>query len=757
MVQGSVKAIKLLLFVPVWVQDYVENTFYASFPTSQLKKLWVFATPKFTSHTFLKPSYDATFFGTQEFSQWWSYVDPFKEVLSYYQTVSAKDRLEIVWSVQFDIPVSLWGHIVTGIKKVKDLFGKKEESTDSDDAKIDSSKHPVSMSISYNHRGEAGAGLRVKDSIAWLFGKFVATGKISLRSRAKKFIVERNSFSNMFHLPTKANQNTSLRYVNYRKLPPPTAIPLANWTEEDLTVLGTTEYKADSTTFWIRKEDKFRHVYIVGKTGMGKSTFISNMVRSDMHRNNGIAVVDPHGDLIEDVMAHIPSHRTNDVVIFDVSDTDYPVGFNILEYQNDEQKNLVASGVISIFKKLYGHSRWPRLEYILRNVMLSVLEYPNATLMHITRMLTDKNFREEVLRHVTDPVVTKFWRDEYDKRNDKQQNEAVWPITNKIWQFLSSTIVRNIFAQPKSHINIRKIMDEWKILLVNLSKWRIWEDNAAMIGSFLVTKFQIDAMSRADIDYKKRKDFYLYIDEFQNFATDSFESILSEARKYRLSLIVANQYTSQIQENVRNAIFGNVWTIVSFGLGYDDATIMSQQFKELIVPNDLLSLPKFKAYIKLMVDGVTVDPFTMGTLPLPDPELSDEIKLKIRTQSRQRYSMEKVKLEQLLKAWAEKQFTKSEKVVEKAKRMAVKTDGSSFGEKDIVTGKVYDGIIKLKYNYGVFVTVRWVEGLLHKSQITVPKSVDSRKGLYEIGDAIRVKALERKDVKWEKKIVWWQE
>ena len=281
------------------------------------------------------------------------------------------------------------------------------------------------------------------------------------------------------------------------------------------------------------------------------------------------------------------------------------------------------------------------MEYVLRNVMLSILEYPNATLMHVMRMLTDKNFREEVLSHVHDPVVMKFRRDEYDKRQERQKNEAIGPIANKIGQFLSSPIVRNIFCQPKSSLHIRKIMDEGKILLINLSKGKIGEDNSAMIGSFLVSKFQIDAMSRADISYKQRKDFYLYIDEFQNFATDSFESILSEARKYRLSLIVANQYTTQIEENVRNAIFGNVGSIISFGLGYDDATMMSQQFKEIISPNDLLSLPKFTAYAKLMIDGVTSDPFSMKTFPLPEPLSSKEIRAKIRQQSRQRYAMER--------------------------------------------------------------------------------------------------------------------
>lgn len=250
--------------------------------------------------------------------------------------------------------------------------------------------------------------------------------------------------------------------------------------------------------------------------------------------------------------------------------------------------------------------------------------------------------------------------------------------------------MRNIFAQPHGKVKLRQIMDEGKILLINLSKGKIGDDNASMIGSFLVTKFQIDAMSRADIPFKERKDFYLYVDEFQNFATDSFESILSEARKYRLSLIVANQYTSQIQENVRNAIFGNVGTIVSFGLGYDDAVIMSSQYKDLINPNDLLSLPKFKAYTKLMVDGVTTDPFSMSTFPLPSPDLSEEIKEKIRKQSRQRYAMEKEKLENLLRIWAEKQFTQAERVAEMAQQEAEAAPGETFSIDNVKEGERYE-------------------------------------------------------------------
>ncbi len=577
-VQGHGKSIRLFLSAPKKYKKFVENMFYSSFPTSDLILLKKPLKIRTKRHTHLQFSPNTEFFDVSTFSKAGSYVDPFKDILSMYFSVPDDAKLNIQYTAIFDVSDARWKKALKWIFRIKKRrstsIDEKETREDKKkqlkDEEIKNSGRDVKFRVSYRLTGMKGPEKRnIETNLVKAFDKFLSEGKIKIKYMRYKSrtYANVNQFTNFFHLPTKANVNKSLRYIPYRKLASPVNVPsLENTPEENITLLGTTDYKDTKTMFGIKKEDKFRHVYIVGKTGMGKSTFISNMVRSDMIRDNGIAVVDPHGDLIEDVMAHIPSHRTNDVVIFDVSDTNYPVGFNILECQSEDEKNLIASAVVSIFKKLFENSWGPRLEYILRNVMLSILQYPNATLMHILRMLTDKNFREEVLTHVKDPVVLKFWRDEYDKRQDRQRNEAVGPIANKVGQFLSSPIVRNIFAQPKSSLNIRQIMDEGKILLVNLSKGRIGEDNSAMIGSFLVSKFQIDAMSRADIPFKDRRDFYLYIDEFQNFATDSFESILSEARKYRLSLIVANQYTTQIQENVRNAIFGNVGSVVSFGL-----------------------------------------------------------------------------------------------------------------------------------------------------------------------------------------------
>lgn len=318
--------------------------------------------------------------------------------------------------------------------------------------------------------------------------------------------------------------------------------------------------------------------------------------------------------------------------------------------------------------------------------MLSIIDYPNATLMHILRILTDKEFREEVISHVKDSVILKFRNNEFNKRQDKQREEAVGPITNKVGQFLSSRLVRNIFGQPRSRLSMRKAMDEGKIILVNLSKGKIGEDNANMIGSLLVTKIQIDAMARADMAAHLRRPFYLYIDEFQNFASKSFVTILSEARKYKLSMILANQYTSQLLDEIKDAIFGNVGTIVSFTLGYDDAAVMTAQFKELVGINDLISLPKYTAYTRLMIDGISSDPFSMTTLRPYQAEGKVEYIEKIRRQSRQRYAMERGQLESLLSARNKKTFSVQEKIAEKAKREGLglsEMEASVLGDFDV--------------------------------------------------------------------------
>ena len=315
-------------------------------------------------------------------------------------------------------------------------------------------------------------------------------------------------------------------------------------------------------SFGIWPNDRRRHMYILWKTGMWKSTLLENMIIDDIRKWRWVAVIDPHGDLAEAVIWFIPKSRTNQTIIFDPSDTSWPIAFNMLEDISPEHRPLVASGLVWIFKKIFWDSWGPRLEHILRNTILALLEYPNSTLISIPLMLTSEVFRNKVVEKIKDPVVKKFWTWEFAKMAPNQRSEAVWPILNKVWQFLSSSILRNVLWQPKNSFSLRWAMDNQKIVIVNLSKWKIGEDASALLWAMLVTKFQMEAMSRADIAESKRVDFYLYVDEFQNFATDSFATILSEARKYKLNLVMANQYIDQMQESVRWAVFWNVWSIV---------------------------------------------------------------------------------------------------------------------------------------------------------------------------------------------------
>lgn len=737
------------------LSSYFENTFYANFPTSNLEKIK--KTPTHQSK-YINFNSNTNFYDNKYFTKWWKYIDPFKDLLSIFGWIQWNSQLIIEYNYKFNISsFEKFCNRIIGMIKSK-LFWK---NTKNNLSKWDT-KNWCYINVWYRVIDKDPI---TKDNI-WknlkdIFAKFINNGNIKLSNKRKYSYILFNQVSNFFHILTEENYIKNINYIEYRKLPYPNTLPTRENSEKNwVTIFATTDYKSEKIRFGIRTKDKFQHMYIVWKTWTWKSTLISNIIRSDIYTNNWLCVIDPHWDLIETIIEHIPSRRTNDVILFDISDTNYPIGFNIFQHSSEEEKNLIISWLMSVFNRLWEWTWSSRMEYILRNTLMAVIEYPDATFMHVIRLLNDDNFRQEVLSYVKDSVVLKFWNDEFKWWNERYKTEAVSPIINKIWQLLSSPVMRNVFWQPKSKLNIRKIMDEWKILLVNLSKWKIWEDNMMMLWSFLVTKFQIDAMSRADIKKEQdRKDFFLYIDEFQNFTTDSFESIFSEARKYKLSLIVANQYISQVSEKIRNAIFGNIWTIVSFTLWYDDAQIMSSQFKNIVTPNDLLSLPKFKAYTRLKIDGIDSDPFNISTFPLPSPEAWNELKDKIRKQSRQRYSMDKKQLEILLETWSDKKFNKVEKAIEKAKKQSKQTQNNKenidFDINNIKIWEWYEWLVKLKYNYWLFVMVKWAEWLLHKKVIDTPEWV-RWKDLYEIWSPIKVKAEDIKEVEWEKKVVWTQ-
>jgi hypothetical protein len=456
-------------------------------------------------------------------------------------------------------------------------------------------------------------------------------------------------------MPSKDVGTPNVLWVTSRKLEPPHNLPLEGIVPaSELTIIGASNHRGFKQTFGCKTVDRRRHIYIIGKTGMGKSVLLQNMIFSDVRSGRGLAVVDPHGDLAESVIDFVPASRTNDVVILDPSDISHPFAFNMLESGNNpDRQNLIASGLLGVFKKMYSESWGPRLEHILRNCLLALAATPNTSMMGIMRILVDEDYRRRIVSKLENPMVKSFWIDEFGKMQDKMRTEAISPIQNKVGQFLSSPMVRNIVGQVKSTVNIRFMMDTGKIIIINLSKGKIGEDNSSLLGSMLITKFQLDAMSRADIPEDERKDFYLYVDEFQNFATDAFATILSEARKYKLNLTMANQYIAQMPEEVRDAVFGNVGSILTFQVGFDDAEYFSNQFSEEVLPNDIVSLPKYTAYTKLMIDGMPSKTFSLSTFPPPTLEFEEGRREKIIRLSRERYCTPREVVEDKIKRWAE--------------------------------------------------------------------------------------------------------
>lgn len=420
--------------------------------------------------------------------------------------------------------------------------------------------------------------------------------------------------------------------------------------ENEVTYFAKTNFRNQMTKFGIKTDDRRRHVYVIGKTGMGKTVLLENFTLSDIYAGHGCCYVDPHGDTAEKLIDYIPSWRINDVVYFNPADSEYPVGFNILEAVSERHKHLVASGMMGVFKKIWEDQWSSRMEYILNNTILALLDNPGSTLLGINRMLSDADYRKRIIGNVTDPVVKQFWLKEFASYNEKYAQEAVAPIQNKIGQFLSASVIRNIVAQVKSSINIREIMDEGKIFIVNLSKGRIGEDSSRLLGGLLITKLQLSAMERVDMEEKERLDFYLYVDEFQNFAVDSFAGILSEARKYRLCLTIAHQYIAQLTDDVREAVFGNVGTIITFRVGSPDAKYMETEFAPRFMPEDIINLPKYNVYLKLLINGVTSQPFSAITLP-PISQRTNSIERVIRV-SRERYAKERSTIEDQIMTWS---------------------------------------------------------------------------------------------------------
>lgn len=425
---------------------------------------------------------------------------------------------------------------------------------------------------------------------------------------------------------------------------------------KDITYIGLTTFRSKNQIFGIKRKDRRQHMYLLGKSGTGKSALMTNLVMQNIINGDGVCVVDPHGELVEGIVSSIPPHRMKDVIYFNPADTDFHIGFNVLELIDPKYKHLVASGLMGIFTKIWANAWSARMEYILNNAILALLDTPGSTLLGIPRMLVDKDFRQKIINNLKDPVIKAFWIHEYEAWQDKFRNEAIAPIQNKVGQFLSTSIIRNVVGQAKSTINIFDIMNQGKIFLVNVSKGRIGEDNSALLGGMLITKIQLAAMERVRIPEDQRKDFYLYVDEFQNFVTDSFASILSEARKYRLNLTVAHQYTAQLVtangSAVRDAIFGNVGTMIVFRVGADDADFLEKEFEPEFMAQDIVNLPNYRIYLKLMIDGVTSRPFSAKTLPPMVKAPDQKIEQEVIDSSRALYARSKEEIEREINEWS---------------------------------------------------------------------------------------------------------
>ncbi len=434
-----------------------------------------------------------------------------------------------------------------------------------------------------------------------------------------------------------------------------------------ITYFAETDARGNKVKFGIRDEDRLRHVYSIGKTGMGKSTMLENMAIQDIQNGNGMAFLDPHGKTADLLLDYVPEHRIKDVIYFAPFDTEYPISFNVMEDVGPERRHLVVAGLMSAFEKIWVDAWSARMAYILQNTLAALLEYPGATMLGINRMLTDKVYRNEVVENVKDPTTKSFWTEEFAKYTERFAAEATPAIQNKVGQFTSNPLIRNIVGQSKSSFDIRKIMDEKKILIVNLSKGLVGENNANLLGSMIVTKIYLAAMSRADVapqDLKKLPNFYLYVDEFQSFANKSFADILSESRKYKLSLNITHQYIEQMAEEVRSAVFGNVGTLISFRVGSFDAEVLEKEFAPIFTAEDIVNLGFVQIYLKLMIEGVASQPFSATTLaPIEKPARS--WRAEVLFNSRQNFAFPRDQVQSTITKWHEPIVRNQERRVER--------------------------------------------------------------------------------------------
>lgn len=704
---ASSNAIHFFVFVPVHLQEFVEGQMYAQYPDVHISrvedysrqvaisglaiaqtKLLMTKDPVYPIRTFMNFDVDPLAGITAVLSKlgmneqvWLQFcVRPLsdnwqKKGLSHINSVrSGKKKVSalaaggnLVASVAKEIASP--GSSAPAADKPVELSGPVTEALSGIESKITKLGYEVIIRVLAIGETEQDARTRIQ-SVVGAFKQFNTTNMNGFNSgpvvvndtrawgdylnrsfEEKGLIFNTEELASLYHFPNQSVETPNLSWAGAKKGEAPANLPIKGETvDSDITLIGKTDFRNTEKIFGIKLLDRMQHVYIIGKSGGGKSKLMLNMITDDVMEGRGVIVVDPHGDLAEEAMSIIPSRRIEDVIIFDPADREFPVAFNLLENVDDDYKSMVTSGFVGIFKKIFGYSWGPRLEHILRNTVLALLDYPESTMLSIPRMLTERAFREQVIDFIKDPVIQNFWINEFGSMDSKFQTEAVSPILNKVGQFLSTPTIRNIVGQPRTAIDLRQIMDQSKILIVNLSRGKIGEDNAALMGSMIITKVQLAAMSRADMPVEQRSPCFLYVDEFQNFATESFAVILSEARKYGLGLTLAHQFINQMPEEVRDAVFGNVGTSISFRVGAADAEYLAKELAPVFDATDLVNLEKYHIYIKLLVDGLASAAFSAVTLP--PPAMTREHFATLYDFTHSHYASNRSDVEQTIEEWS---------------------------------------------------------------------------------------------------------
>ncbi len=656
------------IWVPEYLVSYIEEQVYAQYPSVQISEVedYMLHGNEYKTHVYADLSLQAD--DVLPIKTFPSFeVDPLAAITASLAKLEENERAVIQFLVRPAFPSwynksqkyanniqngSSFGGIAKALMNGTETTGPKQISA-VDQARIKASEEKA-QKLAYEtkirvvYEGDVSASeaqMRLQAIIA-SFRQFNSTNlngfaakkthsftktEATLSSRAFTgvgFVCNIEEVASLYHLPHTNVETPFLQWASARTAEPPANLPLVSpqgYDPAQVSPIAVTNFRGGNTSFGLPRSDRGRHLYIIGQTGVGKSGLLELLTISDIYSPYGFAVIDPHGDYAINILRRIPPERAKDVVYFNPADSEYPIAFNPMEVNDEKLKTHACSELIGVLKRMF-ESWGPRLEYILRYTLLALLDYPESTMLDITRMLTDKPFRDDVLTYVKDPVVKNFWTVEFASWNDKFAAEAVAPVLNKVGAFTANPVVRNIIGQPKSSFNIRQIMDEKKILIVNLSRGIIGEDNAALLGALLVTKIQMAAMSRADIDdVAKRTPFYLYVDEFQNFATDSFATILSEARKYGLCLTVANQYIAQMSIEVKDAVFGNVGSTIAFRMGADDARVMQRYFEPKFEEHDLVHMHNRNFVISLTIGGEKVQAFSGTSLNLPAQTTNNQL------------------------------------------------------------------------------------------------------------------------------------